>query len=1468
MSTSTPDVTKVPTLTGQLNYREWSLEARAIAMLGAFWGAFDGTNIAPTGADAAQNERVADREMKAQGLVLKTVSHLLREELMNYKVVTTAATTTAAAVTRDPKAKDLWDYLETKFQKKDGISALIDFQLFLRATLTDDGTLEAQLNKLTELRTKAATSGFTVADWQFAAIMLMALPQSYTHIKDSFLTTGTITALDPTAVRSRILETEVRRNADPSANAISLSTKSPGNKGKRPPKPPPGTGKCFHCGKPGHWANRCREKAKQDNKSAGLSAPKQDKGGTNLNVIATTSEQCDSNDWSAYAFGAPENWLFDTGASDHMTPFGSDFIRGSYISFLESHQTVTLGDNATRLQVMGKGSVERWVETGHRQFHSITLTGVLHVRGIQRHFLSPGRLNNKGWIIPLTAETNFLVHKGNMRFYGQRIGSLYQVIMYGEKPPGATTLNSIQALPIKVWHERMGHAHWEALKQARLNPPPLRGIKLDSSEPPKHTCPGCVAGKDKRRAFKSSTSESRAKEPLERLHADLMGPMETVAIGGSKWRYSFVITDEYSRHAWTAHLMSKDQTLEKFKGWVSMIEQQTGHRVKILRSDRGGEFISADFSAFLEERGIVRETSAPHTPQQNGTAERMNQTLIGGARAMLQHSGLTKGFWAEALDVATHVFNRAPRKGLSWRTPYELLYGRVPDISHLRIFGCAAWVLQEKGKKWDPNSKPMVFIGYEKGSKAYRVWNPETRSIVVSTSIRLDESRLPNKPQPKPTPVPTPLPAPSSSEPKYVDIGWALDEPTYQPPPPPPAPVIAPRAVTPSTPSSSGSSSEPTEKPPTRPPTPPSHLTAEPPDSPCPLSDSETDQPSTSEKRRPKRAVKPIVRYEPGTAGLQFAESEGEEFFKTIDEQYQTHVEAFINNIGVDEPTTYREAQNSNDWDQWKKAMDDEMNSLQEKKVIEIVDRPENRKVISCKWVYRIKRDSKGNINRYKARLVARGFTQVYGLDYMDTYAPVTRLETIRLLCALAVKRDWEVRHVDVKTAYLNGDLDEEIFMEIPEGYNEGLEGKVILLRKAIYGLRQAGRQWYRKLKEALKKFGLKQTASDPHTFVVQKVVQGTRLTLILPIYVDDLIPIGNKTLTDEFEYWIRDYFEVTDPTDAEYFLGIRVHRDRTCDQPWLTLDQHQFIKTIQSRFDVVKTKITVPISTNFHAIPNPDPKEENDLEFTRLYQSKLGSLMYLMLGTRPDIAYAVGVLGRFASNPSPDHMTAIDRLFRYIDHTQDLCLVYTKQNGGNTIDPVGYVDSDLAGDIATAKSTRGYVFFLGDAAFSWSSKLQPTTASSTAEAEYISLYFGGQQAAWLRNFYEELYSPLDHPIQIYCDSQPAIAILKNEGNHAHSRYFHIRYHVVRERVENGEIEVDYIGTDSNIADVLTKALNGPKTSAAVDRMGLRDLNTVLYPEPTVQTAEYEQDASLYEDAKQDTSGFSLEDWKALIGTD
>jgi len=285
-------------------------------------------------------------------------------------------------------------------------------------------------------------------------------------------------------------------------------------------------------------------------------------------------------------------------------------------------------------------------------------------------------------------------------------------------------------------------------------------------------------------------------------------------------------------------------------------------------------------------------------------------------------------------------------------------------------------------------------------------------------------------------------------------------------------------------------------------------------------------------------------------------------------------VELYVQNIPQGDPTTYKQATEGADSEDWIEAMGEEIKSLEDMGTWKVVPLPEGRKPITCKWVYRTKRDADGNPTRHKARLVARGFSQIYGEDYLKTHAPVTRLETIRLLLAITNLKDWEVRQLDIKTTYLYGELEEEIYMEPPPGYDVP-EGHVLLLVKALYGLRQAGRQWYKTLSETLRKHGLVQIVNDPHTFIVHRMFKGKRLTLIVPVYVDDLLPLGDKRLVDEFEQYIPDSFEVSAVGDASFFLGIRIRRERG-ESRRLKLDQFAFVQTILKRFGIAEPTTTI----------------------------------------------------------------------------------------------------------------------------------------------------------------------------------------------------------------------------------------------------------------------------------------------------
>ena len=434
----------------------------------------------------------------------------------------------------------------------------------------------------------------------------------------------------------------------------------------------------------------------------------------------------------------------DSGATEHLTPWRTDLL--DYVAFPESHQThVVLGDSKTRPRILGKGKAIKWVQhpTTH-EFTKVTLTDIQHIQGITRCFLSLSTFDDKGFELYMKSH-QFKLSKGKVVLYGHLHGKLYIAPMYRDCPTPPSLNSTETTLSANLWYKRMGHMNYKVLKtagKAGTSCSPVLGIKLDSTPLDTKSCTGCLAGKSKRQTYNTSQNRPQQSQfPIKRIHSDLVGPIQTASINSH--RFAITFTCDKTMHTWCFPLKSKDQTLGYFKHFVTEVEAQMGLKIHFFRSDRGGEFMGKEFDTFLVDKGIIRKMSAPDTPQQNGLAERMNQTIWSGVRALLHHSGMKNGFWVEALTVAVHVVNRSPHKLLEWRTPYEALTGRVPDVSHFRVFGCRAWVHNNKGKKLDAKSIPMIFVGYESGSKAYRLWDPKSHWIVISSDVQFNEEEFP-----------------------------------------------------------------------------------------------------------------------------------------------------------------------------------------------------------------------------------------------------------------------------------------------------------------------------------------------------------------------------------------------------------------------------------------------------------------------------------------------------------------------------------------------------------------------------------------------------------------------------------------------------------------------------------------------------------------------------------------------------
>jgi transposase InsO family protein len=496
----------------------------------------------------------------------------------------------------------------------------------------------------------------------------------------------------------------------------------------------------------------------------------------------------------------------------------------------------------------------------------------------------------------------------------------------------------------------------------------------------------------------------------------------------------------------------------------------------------------------------------------------------------------------------------------------------------------------------------------------------------------------------------------------------------------------------------------------------------------------------------------------------------------------------------LDEPKTYKDALQSPKWEEWKKAMEKELFDLDTQNTWSLVDLPRDKTPLKGRWVFKLKRNSTGDIEKYKARWVIKGFLQQPGIDFDETFCNTARPESWRVLLAEASKRDWEIHQIDVKSAFPNADIDKEIYTIQPTGFERGT--KVCRLNKALYGLKQSARQWYKFLKDILNKFGLVHSNADEGIFY--------KKDLIIVCHIDDLLIISPKlSSVEDFKKHISKSVEITDLGEAHFFLGIQISRDRA--KHTMTLSQKKYLMEILSKFNKSSVHpVSTPAELGIRLEKNQSTAEPSAVTE---YQKQIGSLMYLMTKTRPDIAFAVNCCARFMSNPDATHFRALERIWKYLVGTVDFSLVYNSSELRPNLS--GFVDSDWGGDYTTRKSTTGYLFYYANAPVSWSSRLQKTVALSSCEAEYMALKEAIKEFVWLQSLFEEIESLRTCNTKILLtDNQSAIDLSKNPEYHARSKHIDIQYHYVREITQSGQVTLKYVPTKENIADVFTKPLS------------------------------------------------------------
>ena len=512
----------------------------------------------------------------------------------------------------------------------------------------------------------------------------------------------------------------------------------------------------------------------------------------------------------------------------------------------------------------------------------------------------------------------------------------------------------------------------------------------------------------------------------------------------------------------------------------------------------------------------------------------------------------------------------------------------------------------------------------------------------------------------------------------------------------------------------------------------------------------------------------------------------------------------YVYGVNLDLPTTYNEAINSKNVEEWKTAMDNEIRALEDNDTFELTSAPPDRKVVGGRWVYVIK-SGLNDIKEFKARYVAKGYSQIPEIDYSETFSPTAKITSIRLLIQLAVQMNLKVHQMDVKSAYLNAPIDKEIFVEQPQGYEiKGKNNETLVwkLKKSLYGLKQSGRNWSDTLNLHLSEseLGFKQSINDPCIYYKKSTFDNSPIYLLT--FVDDMLIFAkSESELEQIKIKLNEWFKMKDLGVVKYYLGIEFN----VENDTITMSQSKYVEQLLQTFGMKDCK---PRYTPCEINSNKINRDLNplDIDGIKVYRQIVGGIIYLMSCTRPDLSFVVTMLSQFMSNPTSGHMIMAKHVLRYIKCTMHFKLIFKKSDIPINID--GFCDADWAAS-QDRKSITGYCFQLSTQGplISWKSRKQPTVALSTCEAEYMSLVSGIQEGKYLSSLIAEITGSVI-TFMLYCDNQGSIALAKNPIKHQRTKHIDIKYHFIRDEISKGIVEISYIPSECNVADVFTKPVS------------------------------------------------------------
>ncbi|CAL1409881.1 unnamed protein product [Linum trigynum] len=1124
--------------------------------------------------------------------------------------------------------------------------------------------------------------------------------------------------------------------------------------------------------------------------------------------------------------GLAQVWILDTGASDHIC---------CTLSLLTDarptvNQFVYL-PNGSKVPVSHIGTVRL-----HPGFY---LQNVLLVPSFTFNLISVSKITHD---LPLSlhfesdsCHIQDLVTKKLIGFARQSRGlyHLFPNIPALPQHHTAATYN-FQPHQIELWHWRLGHPSKEREQQ-------LTGCNRTIV---RH-CETCHLAKQRKLSFPLSTS--RAHSIFDLIHVDIWGPLAVESYDG--YSYFLTIVDDHSRAVWTYLMRLKSETSRILEAFCVMVSRQFGKLVKVIRSDQGSEFHMAEF---YSTHGIEHQTSCVETPEQNARVERKHQHILNVARALRFQAGLPLEFWSDCILHAVHLINRLPSPVIHDLTPFELLYNKPPVLSHLKVFGCLAYAstLLRDRTKFHPRARQCMFLGFLPGVKGYKLFDLHTHDVFVSRHVMFHETIFPFK-QTSSTNSSSPDPTTSTFSPSSSSSQTTSLFPNHSPIPDDlPSLVPSPNSQNTSQPFSSSSmdslSSTPISSntfPSLNPHFPssssshtpsPSHSFPTATNHPSPAidwhdlySDGEElcaqepiDEGEDHGLRKSTRVkTKPVWHKDFTFSGA--TTSHSIQNFVSFDKLPESHKIFVLSVMHAEEPKTYAEACKEL---VWRLSMNEEMDALIANDTWDEVILPEGKKAIDNKWVYKIKHKADGSIERHKSRLVVKGFTQIYGIDFLDTFSPVAKINSVKALLAVTASQDWHIHQMDVANAFLHGDLNEEVYMKPPPGVVVSDPRIVFKLKKSLYGLKQASRQWFAKLTASLLKNGFSQAASDYSMFI--RRFQGRMLVVL--VYVDDIL-IAGSSLSDieQTKGFLGKEFKVKDLGVLKFFLGLEVYRDHR----GIFVNQRKYCMDLLEETGHLEAKDCLsPADCKVQL----RAKQGEPLTNPEVYKRLVGRLHYLII-TPPDLTHSVQQLCQFQKDPHTEHLQAAYRVIRYIKHAPGQGLWF---KSGTKLELTGFSDSDWASCPDTRRSVTGYCTLLGGCLLTWKSKKQTTVSRSSSEAEYRALAHLVCELEWLRSLLAEMGINIPLPIDVYCDNRSAIHIAENPVFHERTKHIEIDCHVTRERLSSGMIKLQHVRTDDQLADLFTKGLTRYRLSYLLDKLGVFDMYSPTYGGVTEQKAQ------------------------------